>query len=256
MFLFLTTRASAASTAVYGHPTDQASASAASAYTNVAASASSAYNAAASGASSVSAQAAYASAKVAKKLDESKDYVFSSWDDNQLRTWLEQNNVISTPAPTGRAALLSNVKAAYGKATSPIYEAWSTSTIHEWLVEHGIVHPEPTAREKLLEQMKSNYWDVKDTAYSTWDESTMRDWLISEGVITNDAAQLKKEKYTKLLDENYTRAKSSAFSGWYDSEMRSWLVNHGYLKSDVEAKRDEVSSISPAEYTANLSSST
>ena len=59
-------------------------------------------------------------------------------------------------------------------------------------------------------------------------------------ISTNDAAQLKKEKYEKLLDEHYTRAKSTVFSGWYDSEIRDYLVKHGYLKSDAQAKRDEV----------------
>lgn len=131
----------------------------------------------------MSSQAAYASAKVQKTLDDAKDYVFSSWDDNQLRTWLEKNNVISTPEPTTRAGLLNSVKAAYAKSTEPIYHAWSTSTIHEWLVEHGIAHPEPTAREKLIDLMKHNYWDAKDTAYSTWSESQMREWLIAEGVM-------------------------------------------------------------------------
>ena len=172
----LTQRASAASTAVYGHPTDQAASSASSAAYGAA-------SAASSGASAVSAQAAYASAKAAKKLDDAKDYVFSSWDDNQLRTWLEEHGVVSTPAPTGRAALLNNVKVAYAKATGPVYHAWSTSAIHEWLVEHGIVHPEPTARDKLLDLMSRNYWEAKDTAYSAWSESQMRDWLVSEGVM-------------------------------------------------------------------------
>ena len=78
---------------------------------------------------------------------------------------------------------MNNVRVAYLKATHPIYEAWSTSALHEWLVEHGIVHPEPTAREKLLESMKHNYFDAKDTAYSRWSESEMRDWLISEGIM-------------------------------------------------------------------------
>jgi hypothetical protein len=168
----LTCRASAASTAIYGHPTDQASASVSSAYVQ-----------ASSGYQAFSSQAAYHSAKAAKKLDDTKDYVFSTWDDNQLRTWLEEHDVISTPAPTGRSALLNNVRVAYLKATGPIYNAWSNSAIHEWLVEHGITHPEPTARDKLLDTMKSNYFDAKDTAYSSWSESQMRDWLISEGIM-------------------------------------------------------------------------
>ena len=126
---------------------------------------------------------AYASAKAAKKFDDTKDYIFSTWDDNQLRSWLETHDVISTPAPTGRAALLNNVRVAYLKATDPIYEAWSTSSLHDWLVEHGVVQPEPTARDKLLDLMKSNYFDAKDTAYSRWKDSEMRDWLVSEGVM-------------------------------------------------------------------------
>ncbi len=73
----------------------------------------------------------------------------------------------------------------------------------------------------------------------------MRRSLVSEFALiscrSTDAAQLKKEKYSKLLDEHYTRAKSTAFSGWHDSDMRSWLVEHGYLKSDGEAKREDVS---------------
>ena len=170
-------RASAASTAIYGHPTDQAISSVSSAGS----AASSAFY---GGASSVSSQAAYASAAVQRKFDDAKDYVFSTWDDNQLRTWLEEHDIISTPQPTSRSALLNNVRAAYLKVTDPIYEAWSTSNIHEWLVEHGITHPEPTARDKLIDLMKTNYYDAKDTAYSKWDESEMRNWLISEGIMS------------------------------------------------------------------------
>lgn len=169
-------KASAASTAIYGHPTDQAASSISSAAYGAASSVSSGYNA-------FSSQAAYAADRASKKLDDAKDYIFSTWDDNQLRTWLEEHDVISTPAPTGRAALLNNVRVAYSKLTHPIYEAWSTSTIHEWLVEHGIVHPEPTARDKLVELMKNNYYDAKETAYTKWSESDMRDWLISEGIM-------------------------------------------------------------------------
>ena len=105
--------------------------------------------------------------------------------------------------------------------------------------------------------MKQNYWEAKDTAYGKWDESEMRQWLVSEGVMyvllcmaekfnkrycsTNDAADLKKEKYQKLMDEHYTNAKSTVFGSWYDSEMRAWLVDHGFLKSDAQAQRDDVS---------------
>ena len=180
-------RASAASTAVYGHPTDQAVSSVSSAGAAVSSGLFDGASSISSGVygvpSAVSSQAAWASAQVQKKLDDTKDYVFSSWDDNQLRTWLEEHNVVTAPEKSDRPALLNSVRDAYLKLTSPIYEAWSTSTIHEWLVEHGISHPEPTARDKLVHLMETNYYDAKDTAYSKWDESKMRDWLVSEGIM-------------------------------------------------------------------------
>jgi len=74
---------------MYGHPTDQATKSIASAYGDVQASATSLYNqAVASGHSasaSVSSLGSYASAKAQQTLDVSKDYVWSTWDDNKLR---------------------------------------------------------------------------------------------------------------------------------------------------------------------------
>jgi len=78
---------------MYGHPTDQATKSAASAYGDVQASATSLYNqAVASGQSvgagasaSVSSLGSFASAKAQQTLDVSKDYVWSTWDDNKLR---------------------------------------------------------------------------------------------------------------------------------------------------------------------------
>lgn len=82
---------------MYGHPTAQASASASSAFHSVTgdvqASATSLYNeavasanSAASGASvSVSSLGSYASAKAQQTLDISRDYVWSTWDDNQIR---------------------------------------------------------------------------------------------------------------------------------------------------------------------------
>lgn len=136
-----------------------------------------------SGYNAFSSQAAWASNKASKTLDDAKDYVFSTWDDNQLRTWLEEHDIVSTPAPTGRAALLNNVRLAYLKTTQPIYEAWSTSNLHEWLVAHHVVSPEPTARDKLLALMKDNYYEAKDSAYSSWSDSQLRDWLVSEGIM-------------------------------------------------------------------------
>jgi hypothetical protein len=78
---------------MYGHPTDQATKSVASAYASgtndIQASATSLYNQAVANANSASASVSslgtYASAKAQQSLDISKDYVWSTWDDNKMR---------------------------------------------------------------------------------------------------------------------------------------------------------------------------
>lgn len=70
------------STGIYGKPTDQAASSLSSLYATGGASASSAAHAAAS---SVSSLAGYASAKATAAMDDTQDWVFSTWDDNKMR---------------------------------------------------------------------------------------------------------------------------------------------------------------------------
>lgn len=206
--LTLPLRASSVSTAVYGHPTDQAAASvssaASSAYYGAGDSITSAGYAAAS---SVSSLAGYASAKAQSSMDATKDYLYSTWDDNRLRAWLEDHGVETKPHHS-RTDLLGRVNEVWhAKVNDPIYHSWSDNYLKSWLVAHGILHP-PHERDRLIDLMKKNYWDAKDTVFSGWDKESMRQWLVSEGVISSDAADLSREKYSALLAD-VSRATSS-----------------------------------------------
>lgn len=172
-------------------------------------------------------------------MDATKDYVYSTWDDNRMRSWLQEHGIETKPHHS-RTDLMGRMNEVWhNKINDPIYNSWSDNYLKSWLVAHGIVHP-PHERDRLVDLMKKNYWDAKDTVYSAWSTDAMRNWLISEGVLSSDAADLSREKYSALLTDNYHKAKSTIFSGWYDSELRDWLIQHGIIKSDYEANRDEM----------------
>ena len=78
---------------------------------------------------SVESLKARATAPVVKAFDETKDYVYSTWDDNQLRSYLEGKGLLKTKQQKKRDELLQMMHDAYGKVASPVWNAWSDSYI-------------------------------------------------------------------------------------------------------------------------------
>jgi hypothetical protein len=107
------------------------------AYTNAAASLSAQASATASTAlhgkaaeqatKSLSSVAAEATRQATKALEDSKDYIYSTWEDNQLRTYLEEKGLLKTKTQKSREELLAMMKDAYASVTDPAYDAWSES---------------------------------------------------------------------------------------------------------------------------------
>jgi hypothetical protein len=77
---------------------------------------------------SLSSVAAQATRDVARVLDDSKDYVYSTWDDNRIRSYLESKGVqVQVEAKKSRAHLLNLMRESYAAITTPIWQAWSDS---------------------------------------------------------------------------------------------------------------------------------
>ncbi|GLB44187.1 putative stress-responsive nuclear envelope protein [Lyophyllum shimeji] len=194
---------------------------------------------------SVSSIAAQATETAAQALDDTKDFVYSTWDNNRLRKYLESKGVqVKEGAAQSRNELLRLMRDAYAKVANPVYEAWSDSYLHNWLVARGTISPKPPSpysREYLLQKMKDYYYDANDTVYHTWSDSQIRDWLVRHGIIKSDA-QIAREKMLKLMRDNYLAARSTLFSAWSDSQIRNWLVKNGYIddRSAAQMKRDEL----------------
>lgn len=107
----------------------------------------------------------------AESATDTKEWIFDSWSDSQLRSFLVHYNVIKNP-PTAREKLLQAAKDNYdgvakklGETTAYpgdwLYASWSDSDLRKWLQEHGVVTKDKTPREKLLSAVRSNWNAVR-----------------------------------------------------------------------------------------------
>jgi len=236
----------AASTAVYGDSKYQASKSASSVYSQASVTATSAYNEA-----SASASSAYATASVFanRKMDDSKDYIYSTWDDNRLRAYLEDKGVIKTKQQATRDEMLAKMKGVYTGATDPVYHAWHDSYMKEWLVAHNVIRSDAQKkRDEYTALLKQYYYGPQDKVWSTWTDSQLKAWLVQQGIVKSDA-QIKREKAEQLVAKNWYGAKDTAWSAWSELSMKSWLIEHGYMRTDAQVKRDELVKLMNEKYT-------
>ena len=78
---------------------------------------------------SASSYVSQATAAAARRFDENKDYVYSTWDEAQMRKYLESKGLLKTKAQKNRAELLEMIHGVYGRVTTPVWKAWSDSYI-------------------------------------------------------------------------------------------------------------------------------
>ena len=180
-----------------------------------------------------------------------------TWDDNQMRTWLEEHGIIKPKQQMKRDELLAKMKQFYLSTTDPVWKAWSDSYIREWLIAHNIITQPRTPREKLVVQMEKYYYDTNGYVWSQWTDSDLRQYLIDHKIIKSDA-QLKREKMEKLVQDNWSATSDAFWSSWTESEVRAWLVEHGVsgtLYSSCAPPKSSINSISAPTPNSNVTSS-
>jgi len=197
---------------------------------------------------SASSVVAQATREAARQLDDTKDYIYSTWEDNRLRSFLVEKGVLAKDAADKkRADLLALMRDTYARVTTPVWEAWSESYMREWLIAHDLVAPSdpPPTTDVIKAKMAHYYYDVNDRVWSTWTDSDIKAWLVSHNIIKSDA-QIQREKLVKLIDDNYVNAQDTLFDAWSDSQMREWLVEHG--AKNVPSKRDQLVKLMQSKY--------
>ncbi|KAG6822453.1 hypothetical protein H0H93_005569, partial [Arthromyces matolae] len=67
-------------------------------------------------------------AQATNALDNTKDYIYSTWDDNKLRAYLDSKGIeLHDNVKESRHHLLGLMYDAYAKISDPVYHAWSDS---------------------------------------------------------------------------------------------------------------------------------
>ncbi|KAJ6463461.1 hypothetical protein C8R45DRAFT_1025853 [Mycena sanguinolenta] len=197
---------------------------------------------------SASSVVAQATREAARQLDDTKDYIYSTWDDNRLRNYLVEKGVLAKDAANKkRVELLTLMRDAYARVSTPVWEAWSDSYMREWLIAHDLYPasaPPPTS-DVLKAKMSQYYYDTTSSVWSTWSDSDLKSWLVAHNIVKSDA-QLQRDKLVKLLEDNYTNAKDTLWEAWSDAQMREWLVKHG--ETTVPAKRDQLVAMMQKKY--------
>ncbi|KAJ3913211.1 hypothetical protein F5877DRAFT_93287 [Lentinula edodes] len=187
-----------------------------------------------------------------RPFDSTKDYVWSTWDDTQLRKFLVENGVIDTRTAAGkkRDELIKSAKTHYATASGNAWETWSDSYIRDWLAAHNLIDTRNSvqmSRDEYTALMKSYYYDSKHHVWDTWSDSDLRTWLIDNGYMKSDIVATR-DKMLKMIQDNFYNAQSTLTSAWSESQMRAWLIENGYMRSDAQVKEDEMLSLFKEKY--------
>ncbi|KAK5125760.1 hypothetical protein LTR85_012036 [Meristemomyces frigidus] len=152
-------------------------------------------------------------------------WIFDSWTDSQLKSFLDYHN-IPNPNPRTRDSLLSTVRSNYQAAANKagettaypgnwIYQSWSDSDLKEWLDERGVPVPQPSSRDKLIASVRRNSKIASDKASSTYASAS------------KSAAGAQQSLSNALLDS------------WSDSQIKEWADKQG-IKVPQGSKRNEL----------------
>lgn len=179
-----------------------------------------------------------------------KDWIFDSWSDSQLKSFLDRHGV-PAPQPSKRESLLATVRENYETIAQKtkqtvnypgdwLYETWSESDLKEFLDERGVPVPQPTTRDKLIASVRRNSrlasLNLKDTASSAsasasaaqatlsdalldaWSDSQIKEWAdkngikVPQGSNRNELIALARKHRENLLNINVASSASSAYN--------------------------------------------
>lgn len=82
--------------------------------------------------------------------------MYSTWSDNDLRSYLEDKGVIKTKTQSTRDELLAKMKESYASVANPAWEAWSDSYIVRIIISG-------TSRSLVLQILRIECFDLSSS---------------------------------------------------------------------------------------------
>ena len=177
---------------------------------------------------------------VASFMDDTKDYVYSHWSEEELRSWLRSHG-IDLPSGSTKQTMLEKIREPFAKENFEApYKRLSTDYLRRWLVQHGYLATNlEKTRDEYLELAKQYYFYFQDNVYDTWTQADLRSWLVDHKIIPTDWSATRDE-YLKLVKDKYTTVLDSIWAGWKESDMRQYLSRQGVLDSHKQYSFDDL----------------
>jgi hypothetical protein len=180
-----------------------------------------------------------------------KDWIFDSWSDSQLKAFADRNG-IPVPQPRTRDVLLKNARENYqivaNKANEYtaypgnwLWASWSDSDLKAWCDERGINVPQNGKRDQLIASVRRNSrvasdslaaWSasvsskaasatdyISDAIFDTWSDSQLKKYADEKGIKVpqgskrNEIIALARRKNAQLSSEA-ARVSASAASAF------------------------------------------
>jgi len=158
-------------------------------------------------------------------------YVWDTWSDNQLRSWLVDHDIIKSEAEVRRDKMQKLVKDSYSSALDTLYMGWSDSQIREWMISNGYLKSDAQKRrDELIKTFHEKYSSVsgalngRAAEYLTWPDARLRAFLREKDydeqkVIPGDRPGLMQEVRIKWVQSSnkassaYQRLREAVCSG-------------------------------------------
>lgn len=178
-----------------------------------------------------------------------KDWIFDSWTESRLKSFLDYHG-IPTPQPRTRDSLLTAARQNYDAAAKKageysaypgdwLYSTWSDSDLKEYLDQHGFPAPQPTTRDKLIASVRRNAHlasanmsknakaasssaaaaqaSLSDALFDAWSDSRLKEFLdtnnipVPQGSRRNELVALARKNRAYLTGESISASAASAF---------------------------------------------
>ncbi|ODV88909.1 hypothetical protein CANCADRAFT_130702 [Tortispora caseinolytica NRRL Y-17796] len=168
-----------------------------------------------------------------EKYEASSEWLFSTWEEAQLRSFLAANSVQYNAEATKDELVkkaqefYANTKDTAKYPVDELYSNWKDSELRSWLIKHGVDTKDLSTREKLISKVRSNSFkshlkaNAENKAKSSYNTAfeTARKWYESA---------LDYMLSTKESVQDTTGSLASWVSeAWSENSIKQWAQDHG-----------------------------
>jgi len=201
-----------------------------------------------------------------------KDWIFDTWTDSQLKAFADRNG-IPVPQPRNRDVLLKTVRENYQTVANKVNEytaypgdwlwaSWSDSDLKAWCDERGVNVPQNGKRDQLIAAVRRNSrsaslglasWSasisskaasatdfIADTIFDTWSDSQLKKYADEKGIKVpqgskrNELLALARRRNAQLSSSASSLSASAASA--YGAATSSAGNQYASVTADASAK--------------------